>query len=292
MGENTNENRDEKDIEAAEGEEAETTSTEGEEEAADDAEGEEDIDTEEEGEEEGEDDEDEEEDADGEGEGEGEFVIPEKFKGKDAKAIAKSYTELEKSIEKKAQERAAEIVAKNGGVAKKATEAEKDALKEKLKGVDFSKMKPEEFAEFMLNMVDERAREIARTTYESSETTRTRVQSDIASAAKSWPQLKEKGGFRDTVLELIENAANRGEILSIKEACITVGKRFNIKPGAKKAEGAADEGDGKGTVVKKKKLGMERSAGAGGNENKTDEQKVIDGLMAGNAGGTKLGGLF
>jgi hypothetical protein len=266
-----NENAGEEEILGAEGEEAETTSA-----GADD-----------EGEGAGE----------GEGEGEGadgadEFALPEKFKGKTAEEIAKSYAELEGMIEKKATEKARDMIGKKHQV----TKDDDAAIKEAMKGVDFSKMAPEEFAQWLIKTVESRAQEIARNTYDAADNTKTQVQNEINVVTKEWPALKENEGFRNIVLALIENRANKGEILTLKEACVEAGKAMGIKAGAKPADGAgkgAEDGkgkDGEGTTVVRPKTGVERQAGAGGSEKETDEEKVLAGLAPKAPG--SLGGLY
>lgn len=264
-----NENAEEEDILGAEGEEAETTSA-----GADD-----------EGEGAGE--------GDDEGaDGAGEFALPEKFKGKTAEEIAKSYAELEGMIEKKATEKARDMIGKKHQV----TKDDDAAIKEAMKGVDFSKMAPEEFAQWLIKTVESRAQEIARNTYDAADNTKTQVQNEINVVTKEWPALKENEGFRNIVLALIENRANKGEILTLKEACVEAGKAMGIKAGAKPADGAGKgAGDGKGkdsegATVVRPKTGVERSAGAGGNEKETDEEKVLAGLAPKAPG--SLGGLY
>jgi len=241
----------------------------------------------------------------GEGEGEGddtgaddEFTIPEKFKGKEAKDIAKSYVELEKQIEKKAAEKAREMLGKNRPQKK---DGEEDAaIKEAMKGVDFSKMKPEEFAAWLIKTVEARAQEIARNTYEAADSTKSAVQTEINTVTKTWPQLKENEGFRNMVLALIENKANKGEILTLKEACSQVGKALGQKPGGKPADGKNGAGEGAGDGKGKEgegegkprpKTGVERPSGSGGGDRETDEEKVLAGLMGGKTPGS-LGGLY
>lgn len=271
----SNENRDEDfEIEdpAAEGEE--TKEEPSADDAGEDDGGEEEADAGEEGE-------------DGEGEDD-EFVIPEKFKDKDAKDIAKSYVELEKSIQKKAADIAREQIAKNRSTGK-TTKGDDDAIAEAMKGVDFSKMKPEEFAAWLIKTVETRAQEIARNTYDAADSTKHQVQTEINSVTKVWPQLKENEGFRNMVLALIENKANQGEILTLKEACSQVGKAMGVKSGVTKP---AEEKKDDETVTKKKpNLGVERNTGAGGGEKKSDEEEVLAGLLGGKTPGG-LGGLY
>lgn len=270
----SDENRDEDfEIEepAAEGEETTETSTD---DAEESDEGEGDTDATEEGDE-------------GEGDDEkDEFVIPEKFKGKDAKEVAKSYVELEKSINKKASDMARDMIAKQRPSGK-TTKSDDSAIKEAMKGVDFTAMKPEQFAEWLIKTVETRAQEIARNTYEAADNTKTQVQTEINTVTKSWPQLKENEGFRNMVLALIENSANKGEILTLKEACTSVGKALGQKATAKPATatetGAGGEKTDKTATETKPrpKTGVERATGTGGGEKQSDEERVLSGLMSG-----------
>lgn len=214
-----------------------------------------------------------------------EFEVPEKFKGKSAAEIAKSYVELEKALEKKASSKAREMIGNKRPVTKK----DNDAIAEAMKGVDFAKMKPEEFARFIIDTVEARAQEIARNTYESADNTKAQVQSEIKAVTKVWPQIKENEGFRDTVLALIENAATKGEILTLKEACAKVGKALGIKAG--ESNKPEEKVEGKKEEKPKPKLGVEKASGAGGGEKESDEDKIISGIMGGKTPGG-LGGLY
>jgi hypothetical protein len=210
------------------------------------------------------------------------FEIPEKFKGKELKDVIKSYTELEQLIEKKAMQKAIELSGKNN--VKPVTKKEKDELAEELSKIDFSKMKPAEFAKYILEMSEKRAQEISRKTYDTVDQTKATVAKDIDEAQKVWPQLKENEGFKEMVIALIENSANAGKILPLKEACERVGKAMNLK-----------QGETTKTEVKpvvRPKTGVERTSGGGGTEKQTDEEAVVAGILgAGSNSPHKLGGL-
>lgn len=277
----SNENAGEEDILAgAEGEE--DTSTEGAEEEADgEGTGADDEGEDGDGADEGDDDA-------GDGEDDADFVIPEKFKGKDAKAIAKSYTELEKNMEKKIAAKVREEIAKArpGG---KVVKADDEAIKKMMEGVDFSKMKPEEFAAWLIKSVESRAQEISRSTYQAADSTKEQIQRDIAAVQKTWPAIKENENFRSLVLTLIENKASKGEILTLKEAAKEAGKILGIKPGV--APKPAEGGEGEPEPKPRPKTGVERASGAGGGEKQTDEEAVLAGIMGGGTPGNKLGGM-
>lgn len=222
----------------------------------------------------------------GQDDGGDEFQMPEKFKGKSPEDIAKSYQELEKMIEKKASERARQLED-----AKRPKEEVKDKddvpewIKTAMKDIDFSKMKPDEFVKYLLTRVETRAQDIARGVYDQADTTKAEVQKDINSLSKSWPlQTNEK--FRSLVLTFIENAGMKGEIMPLKEACKKAGEVLDIKIGSVMQDKKVEEDK------PKPKLGVERSAGAGGGDDKSDEDKVIDGLLKGSTKGNSLGGLY
>lgn len=209
--------------------------------------------------------------------------IPEKFKGKTIKDVVKSYKELESMIEKKAREMATKMTGKQGKPAP-VTKKETDDIMKEFEGIDFSKMKPAEFAKFIIEQSEKRAQAIARTTYDTVDQTRASVNKDIETTTKVWPQLKENEEFRDMVVAIIENEANKGEILPLKTACERVGKLMGLKAG----ETPKKEPEAKS----RPKTGVERGTGAGGTDKETDEEKVVNGILGAGSNSThKLGGL-
>ena len=104
-----------------------------------------------------------EETEEGEEEEEGkEFVTPEKFKGKSSEEIAKSYSELEKMVEKKAEVRAEEILKERE---EEIEEKEEEETEEELEiptregKPDFASMTPDQFADYMDKRIEQRAAE-------------------------------------------------------------------------------------------------------------------------------------
>lgn len=292
MSTKSDENRDEEiqdedveDTDAAEAEDTDSDSdAEDEEESQDDSEDESDED---ESEDES-DDEDEEEDDKGKDNKKGKaFVMPDKFKGKTAEEIAKSYTELEGMIGDKALEMAQSFLAKKGIKAKKEDAENKDGDDEEfdigLTDDEIAKMSPKEFARHLNRKITEKATEIARNAIERSNEVKTNVSREIKEATKAHPHLKENKEYREIVLSIIEAANAKGKIVTLKEACEKADKAMNIKPAEKK-----DDGDGK---KKKPKTAVEKQDGSDGKPVKSEEDKVKEGMMSAGQSTGFLGGL-
>lgn len=210
-----------------------------------------------------------------------EFVMPEKFKGKSAEEIAKSYVELEKMIERKAQERANEIL--------KEKELEEEEEEEEIKPPltpegkpDFSGMTPDQFAEWVIQEIERRAEAKAKTIFEESTRVKESVAAEIAAAQENYPALKTSSEYRELVLSLIELAAQKGEILSLEDAC----KKVEAVIGGKKEIEKEEE-----EKLKKAKAIVERGSGApvpGAPE--TEEERIKRALL-GTGPKSSLGGL-
>ena len=291
MSTKSDENRDDEildeeveDTDAAEAEDTDSDSdAEDEEESQDDSEDE----TDEDESEDESDDEDEEEDKGKKGKA---FVMPDKFKGKTAEEIAKSYTELEGMIGDKALEMAQSFLAKKGIKAKPEDGKKKDGEDDEefdigLTDEEIAKMSPKEFARHLNRKITEKATEIARNAIERSNEVKTNVSREIKDATKAHPHLKENKEYREIVLSIIEAANAKGKIVTLKEACEKADKAMNIKPSEKKDDAGAD---GK---KKKPKTAVEKQDGSDGKPVKTDEDRVKEGMM--NAGQSTgfLGGL-
>jgi len=184
-----------------------------------------------------------------------EFVMPEKFKGKSAEEIAKSYTELEKMIERKAEERAAEILKeKSKEEAEEKIEEEEEITPPMIEGkVDFASMTPDQFAEWILQEVEKRAEEKAKKVYEESTKIKESVSTEIAEAQENHPLLKTSNEYRELVLAIIESAASKGEIVSLEDAC----KKVDALIGQKEEIGKKEE-----EKLKKAKAVVEKGGGA------------------------------
>ena len=290
MSTKSDENRDEEildeeeDTDAAEAEDTDSDSDAEDEEESQDDDSEDESD-EDESEDES-DDEDEEEDKGKKGKA---FVMPDKFKGKTAEEIAKSYTELEGMIGDKALEMAQSFLAKKGIKAKKEDAENKDGDDEEfdigLSDDEIAKMSPKEFARHLNRKITEKATEIARNAIERSNEVKTNVSREIKEATKAHPHLKENKEYREIVLSIIEAANAKGKIVTLKEACEKADKAMNIKPSERKDD-AGDQGK-----KKKPKTAVEKQDGSDGKPVKTDEDRVKEGMM--NAGQSTgfLGGL-
>lgn len=290
MSTKSDENRDEEildeeeDTDAAEAEDTDSDSDAEDEEESEDDDSEDDTD-EDESEDES-DDEDEDKDKGKKGKA---FVMPDKFKGKTAEEIAKSYTELEGMIGDKALEMAQSFLAKKGIKAKKEDAENKDGDDEEfdigLSDEEIAKMSPKEFARHLNRKITEKATEIARNAIERSNEVKTNVSREIKEATKAHPHLKENKEYREIVLSIIEAANAKGKIVTLKEACEKADKAMNIKPSERK-----DDAGGEGKK-KKPKTAVEKQDGSDGKPVKTDEDRVKEGMM--NAGQSTgfLGGL-
>lgn len=288
MSKESDENRDE-DLENEDQDAAEAEDTDSDSDAEDEEESQDDDSKDESDEDESEDesdDEDEEDDKDKKGKA---FVMPDKFKGKTAEEIAKSYTELEGMIGDKALEMAQAFLAKKGIKAKKEDAENKDGDEEEfdigLSDEEIAKMSPKEFARHLNRKITEKATEIARNAIERSNEVKTNVSREIKEATKAHPHLKENKEYREIVLSIIEAANAKGKIVTLKEACEKADKAMNIKPSERKDD-AGDQGK-----KKKPKTAVEKQDGSDGKPVKTDEDRVKEGMM--NAGQSTgfLGGL-
>ena len=268
------EGEDESSSEAEEGAEGDEAASE---EGAD--EGEEEGEEEAEGEEEGEDDPDYDPKLDPSG----------KFKGKSKKEIMQSYRNLETSIGDKAQKMAQDILKKKGIAAKPTAEDAdgEDDFDLGLTEEEISKMKPGEFGKHISRKILEKATEIARNTIDRTNEVRGNVSREIREATEAHPHLKENPEYRDIVISLIEAAAGRGEVLSLKDACKKADKAAGIKP--KDPVEKIDPATGK-PIVKKNRMSVERAGGSGDGKQKTEGDRIREGLMAGSSTGN-LGGM-
>ena len=231
----------------------------------------------------------EEEEQPGEGAPEGEEEIdesiPEKFRGKSAADIAKSYTELESQVERKALEKAQEILA-NGGVKPKKQEAEEEEDTLDLSEEEIAKMTPRQFAQWADKRITKKATEIAQKTINQSNETRDNVRREIRDATKEHPHLKTNKSYREMVLDKIEASQSRGKTLTLREACKAVDQAMDIKPGDSKKEG-----EEKIEKKQKPRTGVEKQEGTDAEPNKTDEDKVKEGMLNAAKSTGPLGGL-
>lgn len=220
-------------------------------------------------------------------EGGEQFQMPDKFKGKSPEEIAKSYTELEGMIEKKAEEKAQEILKEKGKGEFAEEEEEEEEFEEtppmKEGKIDFASMTPEGFAKWILKEVDKRAEEKARKIYSDSSKVRVAVRDEIREAQKGHPLLKTSGEYRELVLAIIESAASKGKTVKLEEACIKVDTLIG---GGKKEPGEEEK-----EKLKKARAQVETGAGAApGVGPETEEERIKEGMLKGQKTG-ELGGL-
>lgn len=216
--------------------------------------------------------------------------IPEKFRGKSPEDVVKSYVELEKMIAKKAEELANDMLRKKGITL--TTEQKKD-VKEVADDIDFSKMdfskmKPEDFAKWIIGEVDKRAEAKARHIVTQTSTTQETVRNEIREAQTKHPHLKENQEYREAVLSFIENASARGETMTLEDACQKVDKLMGVTatPPTPPTEEKKEE---KKPVLR---TGVEKSTSNDGGNNQSEEERVKSGILgAGGPARGPMGGL-
>lgn len=201
-----------------------------------------------------------------------------KFKGKSPEELIEMYKNLEGMIDRKASERAQEILAKGGNVRPKAkpAEGEDQDLLELVENTDFTKMSPKEFAKWMLGQVDKRALAKAQDLYDQNNRVKEAVSREIRDASKEFPRLKDSAEYREMVIAVIESAAGRGETVSLKEACKKVDRALG--------------GQAKPEEKKKPRTGVEKPTGTDSKPPESEDDQVIKGLR-GTVSTGPLGGL-
>jgi len=216
------------------------------------------------------------------------FEMPDKFKGKTPEEIAKSYIEIEKMVDKKAEERAEEIVKeklKAGG--KKEDNEEKG---NEFKGtypmkdgkIDIPSMTPDQFKDFLLEQIDQKAEAIAKKIYTDSSKVRDTVTTEISKAQKDHPLLKTSEAYRNLALAILEASASKGKPIELKEACERVDGLLDEKKKITETEEKK---------LKKAKLDVETTPGASpGGENKSEGDNIREKMLQGSPTGP-LGGL-
>lgn len=207
--------------------------------------------------------------------------IPDKFKGKTAAEIAEAYTHLEGLVHTRALEIAQGLL--GGKMPDKqavAEDKEEDADDLGLSEEDLAKMTPKEFLAHINRVVTTKAERMVAETMKRSQDVKRAVSQEVREVTKTYPHLKTNVNFRNVVLDMMDAAKARGQKLTLKDACKKATDIMGIKP-----EAAAP-------VVPKKKLrtGVERVRPTDGGENKTDEDRVKEGLLGGKST-SALGGL-
>ncbi len=215
-----------------------------------------------------------------------EFEIPEKFKGKSAEEVAKSYSELEKMIDKKAEEKAEEILKKKGEGEEEEEEEEEveEIIPPMIEGKpDFSQFTPEQFADWVIQEIERRAELKAKKIFDEGSKIKESVSTEIAGAQVNHPLLKTSDEYRELVLAIIEAAASRNKVVSLEDACKKVDTLVGKKEGTVEEEEKAK--------LKKAKAIVEKGGGApGGGKETTEEEAIKKSLLEGSPKGP-LGGL-
>jgi len=264
------------------GEEEELEETEEAEESEEESDEEADEEEESDGEEEEESGDEEEEDAGDDDEEEDDEDIPEKFKGKSSKEIIKSYQALEKLMGQRNLTKQERKDLKELGFERKDVDGMEE-MKKIVEGTDFTKMTPQEFATWLLEQSNKQADTRAQEIYRNASTVQQAVKTEIGEATAKYPLLKSNKEFRDLTLSVIEADAAANKMTPIIEAAGRVAKLM----------GAKEKDDKKKTTKKlRKRTAVEQKGSGSGAPKKTDDQKVLEGIMgAGDKGGNPMGGL-
>jgi len=266
-----NENDDEMENELPDDEEENDEEEEQEEEDGDDND-EEEGDDEEKGEKDGE--EDDEEEGDGGEEGKPKIKNPARWHGKSREDVIREIEALE---------------SKKGAKGTEVKKKEADKKKGKAGDIEIpsneelSKMSPADFVAWVLkhiqSQVDSTVQE--RTAVQQS------VSQEIREAKKDHPLLKTSAEYRELVLALIDNAAQKGVHMPLKEACAKV----DAFSGTAKGETTTTEKER--TRLKKAKAVVERGGGssASPDEGKGAETKRLESVFGTGGSKSPLGGL-
>lgn len=217
--------------------------------------------------------------------------IPEKFRGKTVKDVVQSYTELERSMHFKVQEEALRIaqqLMQGKPVDPNAAKEEEDEDDLGLSDEQISKLTPKEFIKLVNKNAIERAQRMVSKTITQQNTMLDSVRREIRDVTKEYPEIKTNKNFRNIIIDMVDAASARGQKLSLKDATKRAADALGIKPG----EAAPAAEDKPAAPVKKKlRTAMERPRGTDGEQNKTDDQIVKEGILNAGKKSTALGGL-
>ena len=208
------------------------------------------------------------------------FKMPEKFEGKTVEEIAKSYQELETLIGQRALGKDERKDLSKAGLNRKDL-GSMEEMKKMIDGVDFTKMNPGEFAQWLIEATDKRATAQAEQIYRTASTVQQAVRTESTEAIKEFPLLKSNPEFRNLVLSVIEADAGRGDITPLKEACKKVQAMVMV---SKKADAKVV------TEKTRKRTAIETTQGGQGDKKNTEEEDVIAGILGGKKS-PSMGGL-
>lgn len=158
--------------------------------------------------------------------------IPEKFRGKSAEEIAKSYMELEKKMgqastkqkseaeekAKEAQEHYAKGDTEKGRKAQSEMEEIIKKINKEIDETDYTKMDPKAYGKMMI----EKQREMAEAVMNRDRSMRQNIQSEVATVAKDFPILRESSeranAFKELVIDIVSAGKSRGEDIGLRQA--------------------------------------------------------------------------
>ena len=148
---------------------------------------------------------------------------------------------------------------------------------------ELSKMSPAQFAEWVLKHIQS---QVDSTVQERSAVQQS-VAQEIREAKKDHPLLKTNAEYRELVLALIDNAAQKGVHMPLKEACAKV----DAFSGTAKGETTTTEKER--TRLKKAKAVVERGGGssASPDDGKGAETKRLESVFGTGGSKSPLGGL-
>lgn len=207
--------------------------------------------------------------------------VPEKFRGKTGMDVVKAYQELETLIGQRTLGKDERQDLKDAGMGRKDLSS-MDDMKKVLEGTDFTKMDAKQFAEWLVNITDERATSRAREIYTTASTVQQAVRTEIEEATSQFPLLKSNKEFRDLTLAVIEADASRGVVTPIVEAS----KKVSAMMTAQKQQEDQVKND-----ADRKRTAVEAPKGGSGDGPDTDAEKVLKGLTNSGGGASPMGGL-
>ncbi len=215
-----------------------------------------------------------------------ETIIPDKFRDKSKEDVVKSYSELEKKLHEQSEKLSRLEKAKQEAstpeekkeIKEEMLDVEKEILEE-IEKADYSKMDPKEYGKFLVNKVKKMSEAIserkATDVYSKESNFRDKVRNDIRDVSKDYPILQEQTErgqvFRDVVLDIVSASKTRGEPITLKKAVEKASAIMKVEE------------------VKKPKQ-VEKTQPQTHSQDKSDEDKVIEGIKNAGGGGM-LGGL-
>jgi len=148
---------------------------------------------------------------------------------------------------------------------------------------ELAKMSPKEFVQWVLKHISSKV----DTTVQERTAVQQSVAQEIREAKKDHPLLKSSAEYRELVLALIDNAAQKGVHMPLKDACAKV----DAFSGTAKGETTTTEKER--TRLKKAKAVVERGGGssASPDEGKGGEAKRLESVFATGGSKSPLGGL-